>query len=59
MLTIKVSMMLLRGEFRSYNSAFLASISNTVLKGSIKEYYSKVHHVNMTAVELLNFSGDK
>ena len=51
--------MLLRGEFRSYNSAFLASISNTVLKGSGKENYSNVHYVIMTAVELLNFSGDQ
>ena len=48
-----------RGEFLSYNSAFLASISNTVLKGSGKENYSNIHYVKMTAVELLNFSADK
>ena len=45
-----------RGEFLSYNSAFLASISNTVLKGSDKD---NIHYVKMTAVELLNFSADK
>ena len=48
-----------RGEFLSYNSAFLASISNTVLKGSGKENYSNIHYVKMTAVELLNFGADK
>ena len=48
-----------RGEFLSYNSAFLASISNTVLKGSGKGNYSNIHYVQMTAVELLNFSADK
>ena len=48
-----------RGEFLSYNSAFLASISNTVLKGSGKENYSNIHYVKMTAVQLLNFSADK
>ena len=48
-----------RGEFLSYNYTFLASISNTVLKGSGKENYSNIHYVKMTAVELLNFSADK
>ena len=55
MLTIKYSMI----EFLSYNSAFLASISNTVLKGSGKENYSNIQYVKMTTVELLNFSADK
>ena len=32
------------GEFLSYNSAFLASISNTVLKGSGMENYSNIHY---------------
>ena len=42
-----------RGEYGSYNSAFLASISNN------GENCTNVHYVNMTAVEPLNFSGDK
>ena len=47
-----------RREFRSYNHAFLASISNTVLKASDNNY-TNVHYVKMTAVELLNFRADK
>ena len=58
MQSIKRSVMLLRGEFRSYNSSVLASSSNTVLKGSSKGNYSNIHYVKMTEVELLNFSGD-
>ena len=46
-------------DHKMFHDAFLASISNTVLKGSGKENYSNVHYVEMTAVELLNFSVDK
>ena len=57
--SIKFSVMFLRMEFRSYNSAFLGSILNMVLKCSSKENNSNVHYVKMTGVELLNFGGDK
>ena len=56
--TITFSMRLFeRGEFLSYNAAFLASISNMLLKGSGKENYSNIHYVKMTAVELLEDGG--
>ena len=48
-----------RGEFLSYNSAFFASITNTVLKGSGKENNSNIHYVVSIRYELLNFSADK